>query len=54
LKIKKGEVVITISPSNWEKFKLAGWKRVQDPKREKIKEYNERAKQKRLAKGGSE
>jgi hypothetical protein len=57
VKIKKGDVVIYISPSDYSKYKLAGWKRCDERTREAIKNNNEKAKLRRiekLEKGGSE
>lgn len=41
MKIRKGEVKIYISPNDWIKYRNAGWKRMQEPSIEKIKQYNE-------------
>jgi hypothetical protein len=50
LKIRKGEVVISISPNDYPRFKKSGWKQVKEPTREQNKIMNEKAKAKRLAK----
>jgi len=52
MKIKKGEVVFYISPSEWNRYKVAGWRRIQEPTREQIAKMNEKQRLKRLAKGG--
>jgi hypothetical protein len=41
MKIRKGEVTLFISPSDWTRYSKAGWKRVQDPSKEDIKRINE-------------
>lgn len=47
MKIRKGEVILFISPNDWLRFRKSGWKRMQEPSVAKIKEYNQR----RLMKG---
>lgn len=47
--VRKGEVKLFISPTDWLVYKRAGWTRVLEPSKEKIKRMNDRAKAKRLA-----
>lgn len=55
MKVKKGEIVIYISPNDYDLYKQGGWKRLQEPTKEEIKRHNETQRLKRLAqKGGSE
>jgi len=53
MKVKKGGVVIAILPTELKRYKLAGWVLVQEKTVEEIKIMNEKARLKRLAKGGS-
>lgn len=49
MKVRKGEVVLSISPNDLPKYRKANWKLVQEPTPDKIKKYNETQKLKRLA-----
>lgn len=50
MKVRKGEVVIAISPNELSIYRKANWVLVQEPTPEQIKERNERQRLKRLAK----
>ena len=50
MKVRKGEVVISISPTDLPIYRKANWKLVQEPSPEKIAKYNETQRLKRLAK----
>jgi len=54
MKVKKGGVVIYISPNDYVKYKVAGWRKCDERSKEEIKRNNENAKKRRLEKGGSE
>ena len=47
MKVRKGGVTVAISPSELKHWRLAGWKKVDEPKPEMIKKKNDRAKLKR-------
>lgn len=48
MKVRKGEVVIAISPKDLPKYRKSGWKVVQEPTPEQIARYNENARLKRM------
>lgn len=52
MKVRKGEITMFISPNQWLLYKQSGWKRVQEHSKEKIKQYNETQRLKRLSKEG--
>lgn len=57
MKVKKGEIVIYISPNDYPLYKKGGWKKLDERSREEIARNNEKARIKRLAKsqkGGNE
>jgi hypothetical protein len=53
MKIKKGEIVIYISPDVWNLYKNGGWRRLQEPTQEMNKRHNETQMMKKSMKGGS-
>ena len=50
MKVRKGEVVLSISPNDLPRYRKANWTLVQEPTPDKIKKYNETQRLKRLAK----
>lgn len=48
MKVRKGEVVIAISPKDLPMYRKGGWKVVQEPTPEQIARYNENARLKRM------
>ena len=50
MKVRKGEVVLSISPTDLYLYQKSGWRVVQEKTVEEIRIMNEKAKAKRLAK----
>lgn len=46
MKVRKGEVKLNISPNDWVVYRKAGWRRVQEPSPEQVKEYHRRQREK--------
>lgn len=42
MRVRKGEVTMFISPNDWTRFRLSGWRRVEERPPHKNKEYNDR------------